>query len=621
MDALREFLKGWAGKGLLILFLLPLAITGFESIVRSGDDPNAVAKVGDLNIDGSILQNTINERRTALLEQVKGDASLIDDEALRKQSLQNMIDRYLLMYQGKQLGFTVSDATITQMLMSEQAFLGADGKFSNDAFANFLKGRGMTKDQLFDSLRQDLAVQAFSRSIINTGLFSEAGIEKLINAQNESRPVWLYRFDWQQFAPQVQVSDSEINQYYQKNQADLKSAEMVDVNYMQLDKNQLPVTAPTEQEIAQQYQMYLKNQGSQTEYEVAMILMSDPKAQATLTGLKQQLDNNQADFGTLAKQYSQDEVSKNEGGNIGPISEGMFPEHYQQILTAVKALKVGQVTAPIKTNFGYHLFKLVKINGQTPPSLDSVKPTLIEQLTTQKREALYQDTITKINNDAVAGANLGELANRYKLTAQSLKNYPKVDNTTVLNQPAIITKAFDPLGVQEGSMSVGIELANKVVWLQSTNHRAVKNLTQAEAVPVIKAKLTQQKAQALALAQAQALASKIQQANSVDNVGVPLQSLGMVNRQHPALLTEERGSAFSLPANNGKLAVTTATTTQGASVLVGGAITATNPISAEEKQSTAKVIRDAMGQSQFEDYLAYLRSVIEVKIKPQTPTN
>lgn len=94
-------------------------------------------------------------------------------------------------------------------------------------------------------------------------------------------------------------------------------------------------------------------------------------------------------------------------------------------MTQIKTLKVGQVTSPIKTNYGYHLFKLVKINGQTPPTIESLTPVLTEQIMAQKREAAYQDLIGKINNDAVAGATITELANRYKLTANSIKNYLK----------------------------------------------------------------------------------------------------------------------------------------------------------------------------------------------------
>ena len=619
MESLRNFLKGWMGKALLVLFLLPLAITGFESIVRSGDDPNAVAKVAELNIDNATLQTMINNRRETLLEQVNGDASLLNSDKLREQMLHNLIDRYLIINQANQLGFTVSDATITQMLMAEKTFQDASGKFSNELFADYLTRRGMTKEQLFDSVRQDLLVTAFSRGIINTGIFAQGSIDKLMSMQSESRPVQVLRLDWHSFAPQVQVTPQEIANYYQKNQAALKSSDMVDLTYLELNKNALPVAAPTAQELQQQYQSYLKNSNNQTEYELAMILMNGGQAQATLTSLKSKLDANQADFAALAKQYSQDEGSKNDGGNIGPITQSMFPNDYDTIMTQIKTLKVGQVTSPIKTNYGYHLFKLVKINGQTPPTIESLTPVLTEQVMAQKREAAYQDLIGKINNDAVAGATITELANRYKLAAKSIKNYPKTNNSSALNQPAIVTAAFEPLALQEGSVSVGIDVSDKVVWLQSTNHRTSKLMTQAEAEPVIKAKLIEEKAKSLALAEANAIAAKVKQANSIAAAGAPFQDLGIVTRQDSKLSDDERGVAFSQPAVNNQLAVMTRPTVSGASVIVGGVISNDNAqITPEVKQQTAQIVRENIGQSQFEDYLAYLKSITKVTVKPQT---
>lgn len=617
METLREFLKGWMGKGLLILFMLPLVITGFESIVRSGDDPNAVAKVGDQNIDGATLQNQINTRRQALLEQVNGDGSLIREPALRDQVLQSMIERYLLIHQSNQLGFTVSDATITQMLATEKTFLDGNGKFSNELFGDFLKQRGMTKDQLFDSLRQDMVVSAFSRGIINTAVFANANVDKLIAQQSQMRPLSVARIAWQPFATQVNIADTEITNFYNQNKATLISPEQVDLSYLVVDKNALNVPAPTAQEIEQQYQVYLSNNGQQTEYDLAMILMSGSNAQATLTSLKQKLDSNPAEFANLAKQYSEDAGSKDNGGNIGAINKDMFPNEYSQIMSAVQALQVGQVTAPIKTSYGYHLFKLNKINGATPPTLDSIKATLIEQVSQQKRDAQYQDLIGKINNDAATGASIAEIANRYHLPVQTLNNYGKTDNSSALNQPAVITAVFDPVTLQEGSVSVGVDLKGKTVWVQPKNHRPSKPLSQAEAVPVIKTRLTEKKAKELALAQANTIATQIKQNGNLASAKVPFQNLGNVSRQSPTLLPEERSVAFSVPASANAPAVMTQATSQGASVLVGGTITQDNSqLNPELRAQTAKIIRENIGQSQFEDYLAYLREVVPVKIKP-----
>lgn len=614
MDALREFLKGWVGKGLLILFLLPLAITGFESIVRQNDDPHAVAKVGEQNIPASALQNMVNQRRDSLLRAVNNDASLINQTKLQEQVLDSLIDRYLLLQQAKKLGFSISDNTLTQMLATDPNFQ-QDGKFSNDIFANYLRSQGINKDQLFAILRDDQIVPEFSRSILNTGIFANTGVEKFINMQTEMRQVWVARLDWQPFAKDVQISDNDIAQYYQTHKDNLISDDMVDLSYLTLNKNDLKIDEPTEQEIQNQYQVYLKNTGNETSYDIAMILVSGDKAQATLTDVKKQLDEKKSDFASLAKQFSEDDGSKDNGGKIGTLNKSLFPNDYDKIFNAVKDLKEGETTAPIQTNYGHHIFQLVKVNGQTPPSLESVKDTLVEQIITQKREANYQELIGKINNDAVSGANINEIANRYHLTVNSLKDYPKNNNQTVLNQPAIINTAFDETLINDNSLSVGVELSGRMVWVQSNNYRPSKNLNQAEATDIIKARLTEEKAKDLALQEAQNIAKGIDDISDFDGIKVQFLPLGMVNRLSPLLLNEERGIAFSTPAQDDKLAVSTQKTTHGASIIVGGKISSDNSqITDDIRKQTANMLRDNIAQSQFEDYLAYLRTVYDVKI-------
>lgn len=618
MEALREFLKGWMGKGLLILFVLPLAVTGFESILHSKDDPNAIAKVGDSSIDSTQLQNSVNERRQALLEQVKGDASLINENALRDVVLQGLIDRTLLAHQANQLGFTISDATITQLLASDRNFADASGKFSNERFAQFLAERRMTKDQLFEIIRYDKVVTEYARGMVGSVFFPNASLENFLNQLVQTRDLSIARLDWHAFTNQVQVSDGEIANYYNQHKAQLKSPEMVDLSYVVLDKNSLKVAEPTEQEIQQHYQSLVNSPNNQSGYELATILMNGSNAQATLNGLKQQLDSGKADFATLAKQYSQDEGSKNTGGNIGTISKALFPKDYDNIITAVKALKEGQVTAPIQTQYGYQLFKLIKASGTSLPSLDNMRATLRQQLLEQKREALYQTTIAKINQATTANASIAEIANNYQLTAQTLPNYPKTDNQTPLNQATVVATVFDSNNLQQGSVSVGVNLKDKTVWLQPTHYRPSKALSQTEAVPVIKAKLIEQKAKALALAKATAIATQVQQTNSTANVSVTFQALGKVSRQDPRLLAEERHAAFAVPATADKLAVTTQATEQGASILVGGAINQQSAdLTPEFRQNVANMMRDNLGQAEADDYLAYLRTVIPVSIKTE----
>lgn len=614
MEGLRQFLKSWMGKVLLILCLAPLVVLGLESYFSTQVNPNEIVKVDDTSIDTSTYQNIFNDRRQILVQQV-GDASAINENVLKKQVLQSLIDRALIENQINKLGMTISDEVITEMLKKEPAFLDSNGKFSNDLFANFLQSRRMTKEQLFQSLRTQMTLAELNSNIVKTAVYPMTAINNIIDLQSETRPLWIARLKWQPFASQVTISEKEIQDYYNQHQKELKSQEMVDINYIEVNKNQINVPAPTAEEIQQQYQAYLTSQKNQQQHEVAMILMSDEKAQTTLENLKNQLDTKKADFATLAKQYSEDEGSKNSGGNIGSLTPEMFPNDYENVITAVKALKEGEVSAPIKTQYGYHLFKLMKISGDTPASLDSMKDSLTEKALAHKKEVAYQDLVKKINDLAVDGSTIADIASQENLSAKTLKNYPKTDNNTTLNQPAVINAAFDEFALQDNSVSVGIELADKTVWVQANNFRPVKNLSLSEATEQIRQTLTEEKAKDLALAQAKTIANQVQQKNSV-NVSADFVELGKVGRQMPILSPEERSIAFSQPATADKLAVMTQKTSEGASVIVGGVIEKTSiaQLTDEQKKQTARMIRENIGQSHFEDYLAYLRSQAKIKV-------
>lgn len=614
MEGLRQFLKSWMGKVLLILCLAPLVVLGLESYFSTQVNPNEIVKVDDTSIDTSTYQNIFNDRRQILVQQV-GDASAINENVLKKQVLQSLIDRALIENQINKLGMTISDEVITEMLKKEPAFLDSNGKFSNDLFANFLQSRRMTKEQLFQSLRTQMTLAELNSNIVKTAVYPMTAINNIIDLQSETRPLWIARLKWQPFASQVTISEKEIQDYYNQHQKELKSQEMVDINYIEVNKNQINVPAPTAEEIQQQYQAYLTSQKNQQQHEVAMILMSDEKAQTTLENLKNQLDTKKADFATLAKQYSEDEGSKNSGGNIGTLTPEMFPNDYENVITAVKALKEGEVSAPIKTQYGYHLFKLMKISGDTPASLDSMKDSLTEKALAHKKEVAYQDLVKKINDLAVDGSTIADIASQENLSAKTLKNYPKTDNNTTLNQPAVINAAFDEFALQDNSVSVGIELADKTVWVQANNFRPVKNLSLSEATEQIRQTLTEEKAKDLALAQAKTIANQVQQKNSV-NVSADFVELGKVGRQMPILSPEERSVAFSQPATADKLAVMTQKTSEGASVIVGGVIEKTSiaQLTDEQKKQTARMIRENIGQSHFEDYLAYLRSQAKIKV-------
>ena len=620
MDNLRDFLKSWPGRILLILCLSPLALLGIESYFHSGVDPNQVAKVGDDSVSLSQYQNALNSRRSELLETID-DPSLINEDVLHQQVLRGLVDRALLQQQAGKLGMTVSDETINRLLQQEAGFQDADGNFSNDKFALFLRQRGMNKNQLFAEFRNQLSLEQLNASIVGTAIYPMKSINQLIDLQLEARTLWLHRFNWQDYADKVNVSQQQIQSYYDSNKADLKSAAMLDLAYILLRPQDISIEPVTEEEIKQQYAAYKQSLAIDDQRQISQILLSGDNAKARAQAVKARLDKGES-FSKLAKTES-DDPSGETGGAIGTFNASVFGSDADKVAEALEGLQVGDTTAPIQTSFGYQIFTVTEDNSEQVPSMDSMRERLSAQAADYKRQAAYADKVTAINDLAADGLGINDIAQQENVALKTIKDYRKENNTSVLSQPVVVKQAFDDFSIQDQSVSAGIDVSDATVWVQSSNYRPTKTLSLQEATPLITQTLRKQAASELALKEAKQVAAGIKTAADIQKAGVPMQSLGEVSRQTTLLTEKERSLAFSQQApENGVVAFATATE-MGASVMVGDRIKIEQQaqLSDAQKAETARIVRDNLGQNHLQDYLEYLRMVHDVEINEASIAN
>ena len=613
MDKMRDFLKSWPGRLLLILCLSPLALLGIESYFQSGVDPNQIAQVGEASVGLSEYQTAVNSRRAEILEQVE-DASLLNEDVLHEQVLKGLIDRTLLEQQAGKLGMTVSDDTINRLLRQEDIFKDENGEFSNDQFSNFLRQRGMTKDQLFAEFRNQLSLDQLNASIVSTAIYPMQAVNQLIDLQLEARNVWVHRFNWQDYQQQVKLTKADVQAYYDANKDRLKSAAMVDLAYIELSPALIKVDSVTPEELKQQYESFKQGLAVVDERKISQILLTGNNAKAKAEQIKARLAKGEA-FAAIAKKES-DDPSGASGGAIGSFNPSVFGKDAAAVEKALSGLSVGEVTAPIKTSFGYQIFTVTEDNGSKAPSLESMRAELTAKAKEYKRQTLYADKVTAINDLAADGFSISDIAQQENIPLKRLKDYRKENNTSVLAQPAVIKQAFDEFTVQDQAVTTGIEVGNGIAWIQPSNYRPTKTLTLAAATPQITQTLRQKKASALALIDAKKVAAGIKTATDINAQAVKFQALGEVNRQTPLLTEKERGLAFSKQAPANGVMALASETEMGATVIVGDAIKTQqqSQLSAVEKSQTAAIIRDNLGQDQLQDYLDYLRPVYKVEI-------
>ncbi len=612
MESIRNFLKSWPGRIFLMLCLSPLVILGLESYFTGSANANDVATVGDQTISRAEYQDAINNRRNELLQNGV-EASAINTNAVNREVLKSLINRALLRNQSDQLGMHVSDKVINDLLLQDSQFLDENGQFSNDRFALALQQQGMTKDQLFNQYRQQLNLMQLYASVAQTALYPEAEINDLLALQLETRDVWVYRLPWEQYKDKVSVSNKEIEDYYNKHQNELNSVAMVDLAYIQLDPSKVAVDEVTEEDIQAQYNAFKANYVGDYSQKVSQILVTGANAQKTIEQIKSRLEKGES-FAALAKEFSEDPVSAAKGGDIGTFNPDVFGADGAKVAKAIEGLNKDQVSEPVKTSFGYQLFKVTEMSGEGIPSLDSMREELVAQAERQKREELIADKITRINEMAIDGVGIEDIAQQEELSVQKIKNYTKKDNKTVLAQPAVIEAAFDDFAIQDESVSASIKVNNGTLWVQPTNYRPVKPLTLQQATAEIKTILVKQKASAQALAAAQSI-SKTVNDKGMQAAQAKFQSLGNINRQSSLLTANEQAIAFSKDSTDGKPVAVSEKTNEGATVLVLGPITkgSMQDVPAAELSQAMFDMRSIRGQEYFSDYVEYLKGATKIE--------
>lgn len=607
MDKLRDFLKSWPGRILLMLCLAPMVLLGLESYFQHGRmTPNQVAKIGETAIDLNALQAETNNNRERLLQSV--DASMIDDKALSNQTLDTIINRTLLEEQAGLLGMKVSDATITQLLSADPAFKDESGNFSNELFARFLQNRGMTKDMLFASQRREINLRQLMTSILGTAIYTTPQVNRLMDLQSESRLLWVKRISWQDYADKVTISDGEIESYYNENKDKLISPNRVDLTYIELTADSLPVPSVSDDDLKQAYSNHL-SQNSLGQKQLAQILLTGDNAK-NATAIKAELDAGK-DFAELAKAKS-DDPSGDNGGDIGTYNSAVFGADASKVDAAIATLQVGQISEPVTTSFGTHIFKVT--SADNAPTLDELKDKLTAEVIAQKTAAQFAEKVAAINALVADGYGIKDIAETEKLTAKTLPDY-KDKGQEILGQPAIVKAAFDEFTVQDGSVSPNIELGETMLWVQPANFRPSEPMTLETAKTHIKALLTTKKASELALNDAKAQAAAVTKDNLKDFTEV-----GMTTRQTPVLNDSERASLFATPVKEGDELVGWAVQSEtGASILVGGKIEyqSTERMSPAEKSAAATMMKNVVGQDYLEDYLHYLKEVHQIQMNEE----
>ena len=458
LQNIRDNSQGWIAKTIIGIIVMLLALTGFEAIFNAASNNQNAAEVNGEEISRYDLDQAMNMQRRQLAQQLGQDfdASLLDDRLLRDSALGSLIDRMLLLQSAKNANFAFSSEALDQLILQTPEFQ-VDGAFSAARFDQVIQQMGYSRLQFRQLLEQEMLIGQLRAGISGTGFVTDQQVDNFARLEMQTRDFATLTLPAQQEA--IEVGDEQIKEYYEANADRFRTPEQVIVEYVELKKESFfDQVEVSDEELQELYQKQIANLAEQRRAAHILIEtggeLSDDEAKAKIDEIATRVKNGD-DFAAVAKEASQDPGSANEGGDLGFAGPGVYDPAFED---ALYALNEGEVSAPVKSEFGWHIIKLLGVQSPEVPAFESLKPQLVRELKAQQVEQRFVETSKQLEDSAFEASDLAQPAQELGVMVQTTEAFGRDGGEGITANRQVIQAAFSDEVLVDGANSSVIEL-------------------------------------------------------------------------------------------------------------------------------------------------------------------
>lgn len=615
----------------LALIILPFAFWGVDSYRQSGNTAEVVAKVNDAKITQQEFENALRQQQDRLRQMLGAnyDAAIFDNPEMKHAVIDNLVAQRLLIERAKTVGLVVSDEQMSQVIQGIEAFQD-NGRFDKKRYESSLASQSMSPLMFEARLRSELIGQQMRDAYLQNGFASNSVADNVIRLYEQQRVVSTSPISFQPFMAQAKVDDAALKEYYEKNQKEFQVQEQARVEYVKFSADSLQAKADVKADDARKY--YDEHQsefGTPEERQAAHILVAvaatapqaeQDAAKAKAEQLLQQARKNPAGFAELAKQNSQDPGSAANGGSLGFFGRGMMVKPFED---AAFALKQGEISGLVKSDFGYHIIKLLAVKPARLLPFDEVREGIMSKLRQQKATDMFAELAEKFSNAVYEQSDT--LKPAAELIGAKIEQSGWLVKGAAPGEPwtaKMLQAIFTDDTVKNKRNTAAIEVApNTLVAARILEYKPATTRALNEVQDTIRQKLLRQQAVELAAKQGKALLEQLQRGDKPALNWTAAQTISRA--QHGSLdmgLVRKifQADAAKLPQYTG------AETQEGDYLLVRvDAVKEGSQPDDAKRAGYAQKLRQLTGEEMFKAYLADAKqqATIKVTLPEKAPAN
>jgi peptidyl-prolyl cis-trans isomerase D len=515
LDRMRRH-QGWL-KWSLGLVVLSFIVFYIPSFLRSGG-PAAVASDSVAVVEGQPV--TVSEFRriyNAQMQAYRGAyGGAVNEQLLRqlgidRQILQQLIDERAALAEAGRLGLSASDAEVRERLLKIPAFLENGQFIGEQRYRQVLSMQNppLSVDDFEDSVRRSVVLDKLRSAVTGWVAVTDAEVEQEFRRRNEKVKLEVVALSADKFREGLTASDADLAAYFEGHKEEFRLGEKRKVKYLVLDVQKLrekAVVSP--QEVERSYNTNIEQYTNPEQVRASHILLkTEGKDEAAVKAQAEKVlaeVKAGGDFAALATKYSEDEGSKTKGGDLDFFSRGRMVPEFEQVAFS---LAPGSVSDLVKTQYGFHIIKVIEKKAPSVRPLDEVRQTITDQLKWERAQGLLNDLSARLEGQIKKPADFDKVAREQGLQVQESGFFSREEPIPGLGpSPEAAAEAFN---LKDDEVSPAVRTSQGAAFLTVTGKQDARLPKLDEVKERVREAVLRQKALDAAKARAAALAATL----------------------------------------------------------------------------------------------------------------
>lgn len=478
LESIREGVKKPWVKIVIFAIVISFVFAGYFSGALFSGDPNAVAIVNGDSIGRNEFQNAYARTKAQQAEYYNANVKTEDDERNFQESvLQRLISIKVKDQAIEDLGLRLSATGLRDVIQSNPNYQ-VDGRYSRERVDQVKLSQGWSDADFKSYYMNQGATEQFMSGVLNSDFSLPKEVQSDYELLSQKRSGRALPINFTQFKKSIEITDEEINQYYTENESAFRVEEKVSVEYLELSVGVLQAAQQvTDEEVDDYYQENIDRYRTEEQRQISHILVllndDEDSAKSKIDSIKARIDGGE-DFAAIAAAESDDIPTRESGGDLGVLLPGAMEEEIENAANGL--VNVGDVSQPVKTEFGYHIIKLTAFVEGTAQPLDDVKTEIVSELKKAKAEEDFYAKSEALEKHAFeVSDSLDKAAEETGLEIKTSELFGQSNRQGLFANQDLKTAAFSS-DVKEGGLnSIPVEIGDlHLVVLRVKEHQDSK---------------------------------------------------------------------------------------------------------------------------------------------------